>query len=80
MICWRSWDDFRFGSRGAWLRSLYASVHPYANGQAHQNYTDPDLTNWRQAYYGANYTRLSQVKAAYDPHQAFRFPQGITPA
>ena len=41
---------------------------------------DPDLTNWQQAYYGANYARLARIKKAYDPAQVFKFPQGITPA
>jgi FAD/FMN-containing dehydrogenase len=38
---------------------------------------DPTLATWRQAYYGANYTRLTQVKAAYDPDHVFSFPQGV---
>jgi FAD binding domain/Berberine and berberine like len=61
----------------AWQRSFWQSMRPYASGQAYQNYVDPALTNWRQAYYGANYTRLTQVKATYDPNRAFTFPQAV---
>ena len=61
----------------AWQQSFWQSMRRYASGQAYQNYIDPSLANWRQAYYGANYTRLTQVKAAYDPHRLFRFPQAV---
>jgi FAD/FMN-containing dehydrogenase len=61
----------------AWQRAFWQSMRPYASGQAYQNYVDPDLANWRQAYYGANYARLTQVKAAYDPDRVFTFPQAV---
>jgi FAD/FMN-containing dehydrogenase len=61
----------------AWLRSFWSSMRPYASGQAYQNYIDPDLTNWRQAYYGANYARLAQIKKIYDPTRVFTFPQAV---
>ena len=61
----------------AWLRSFYSRVHPHANGEAYQNYIDPDLKNWQQAYYGANYPRLQRIKARYDPKDLFTFPQAI---
>jgi FAD/FMN-containing dehydrogenase len=60
-----------------WEQSFWQSMRPYASGQAYQNYIDPSLTNWQQAYYGANYTRLTQVKAAYDPDRLFNFPQAV---
>jgi FAD/FMN-containing dehydrogenase len=62
----------------AWLRQFYRDLHPHASGQAYQNYIDPDLTNWRSAYYGANYARLSSIKQKYDPAKLFSFPQAIT--
>jgi len=60
-----------------WLRKFWSSMRPYASGQAYQNYIDPDLTNWQQAYYGGNYARLVAIKKKYDPTHLFTFPQAI---
>ena len=63
-----------------WLRNYWGSMRRYASGQAYQNYVDPDLANWQQAYYGGNYNQLAAIKQKYDPTGLFTFPQAITPA
>jgi len=62
-----------------WLRGFRTALRPYGNGEAYQNYADPELTDWPRAYYGSNYARLIRVKATYDPDALFRPPQGIPP-
>jgi FAD/FMN-containing dehydrogenase len=61
----------------AWIRGFHRAMHPYVTGGAYQNYVDPDLEDWRRAYYGSNYARLVDVKRRYDPDRLFRFPQAI---
>lgn len=61
----------------SWLSSTWQAMRPYVNGEAYQNYIDPDLANWQQAYYGANLARLQQVKATYDPANLLQFAQSI---
>jgi FAD/FMN-containing dehydrogenase len=57
----------------------WASVHPWGSGRVFQNFADPDLEHWAQAYYGPNYDRLVRVKARYDPTNLFRFQQSLPP-
>ncbi|MFC1433546.1 FAD-binding oxidoreductase [Streptacidiphilus sp. N1-3] len=61
----------------SWLNGVWTSMRPYSSGQAYQNYIDPRLSGWEQAYYGANAARLRTVKRGYDPTGLFHFPQSV---
>jgi hypothetical protein len=60
-----------------WLAHFASSVTSYVDGQAYQNYIDPTLVDWQQAYYGTNLGRLVSVKARHDPDDVFHFAQSI---
>jgi FAD/FMN-containing dehydrogenase len=62
---------------GRWVTGSWASVHPWGSGRVFQNFPDPDLDHWAEAYYGTNYDRLISVKARYDPDDFFHFHQSI---
>ena len=60
-----------------WANGFRKTMRPWSSGGAYVNYIDPLIEDWAQAYYGANYPRLQQVKASYDPHGFFAIPQGV---
>ncbi|MGW4804710.1 FAD-binding oxidoreductase [Kitasatospora sp. NPDC004272] len=59
------------------LAGLDRLIAPHATGGAYLNFTDPDLRDWRDAYYGANYPRLVATKRRHDPDGLFAFPQSV---
>ncbi len=61
----------------AWVAQTRAALRGHVSGQAYQNYIDRSLTHWQQAYYGAAYPRLLDVRRRVDPHHHFNFPQAI---
>ncbi|MFF4421784.1 FAD-binding oxidoreductase [Streptomyces sp. NPDC001549] len=60
-----------------WLAGLREAMAPYVGEGAYQNFIDPDLPDWRTAYYGANYPRLVEIKKRVDPDGFFTFGQAI---
>ena len=60
-----------------WIDQAAAKLHPYVSGMAYQNYIDPKLDHWQQAYYGRHLERLEATRKRIDPDHYFNFPQAI---
>jgi hypothetical protein len=64
-----------------WGRAYWQAVHPFNLEGAYVNFMMDDEVEGRvQATYGANYERLTSIKAKYDPQNLFRVNQNIQPA
>jgi hypothetical protein len=77
-----SWADYDPPGVAAanlyWLDEFYDGIFgDMPPGQSYQNFPDPELKDWRRAYYGVNYHRLVGVKRKYDPAGFFSYPQAI---
>ncbi len=78
-----TWSDPGDDERNiAWTRAFWEDMRRFARGKAYFNF--PGLLEEgdrgvRESY-GANYHRLAQVKAKYDPENLLRLNQNIRPA
>jgi FAD/FMN-containing dehydrogenase len=61
---------------------IFDAVHPFStkSGGAYVNFMMDEGQERVQASYGSNYERLAQIKAKYDPDNAFHVNQNIKPA
>lgn len=69
-------DDARV-ALAEWVVRTFGAIRPCATGAVYPNYPERELADWGTAYYGANFARLQEVKAQYDPTNLFRFAQSI---
>jgi len=48
------------------MSKAYAAMRPHVPGACYVNYCDLDLPDWAMSYWGANLSRLRQIKSQYD--------------
>jgi FAD/FMN-containing dehydrogenase len=64
----------------AWARRFLQALHPHRAGSVYVNFlADDDTSRVREAYGDHIYRRLAEVKAKYDPDNAFHHNQNIRP-
>ncbi len=74
-------DPAKAGALKRWGREYWQSLQAVNPSSGYLNFMmDDEGENRVQANYGANYKRLQQVKAKYDPANLFHLNQNIVPA
>lgn len=64
----------------SWSGDYWKATHPYSAGAAYVNFMMDEGQDRVRASYGPNYSRLSEIKAEYDPQNVFHINQNIRPA
>jgi FAD/FMN-containing dehydrogenase len=59
----------------SYVRGFRTAMTPSWGTGAYVNYADASLTNYQQAYFGANAANLTRIRASYDPDHFFTQPQ-----
>jgi len=62
-----------------WANEYWTVLHPYTADGAYVNFMMDEGQESVKASYGENYSRLSELKARYDPHNLFKVNQNIKP-
>ena len=63
-----------------WTKDYWMALHPFSAGGAYLNFIMDEGNERVRASYGDNYTRLVEIKTAYDPQNLFHTNQNIKPA
>jgi FAD/FMN-containing dehydrogenase len=73
-------DPASAGRISEWTRDYWEELHPTSAGGGYVNFLMDEGQDRVRASYRGNYDRLAQVKARYDPDNAFHVNQNIRPA
>jgi FAD/FMN-containing dehydrogenase len=80
MSIFATWDKPEDAALGIhWVEDFRKAMLPFTR-YVYVNTQDLSIQDWPEDYYGANFHRLTKVKAKYDPKNVFKFPQSIPPA
>lgn len=61
----------------AWLTDYYNDMQRFLQPSTYVNFPSRELKNWKSYYYGANLSKLVEVKRHYDRNNVFKFRQSI---
>jgi FAD/FMN-containing dehydrogenase len=62
-----------------WVRSYYDAIAPHSQAGGYVNFAAADDQSKVADNYGANFTRLAEIKRRYDPANLFHLNQNIAP-